>query len=66
MRTYLKSACKIIKKMSLKNEFSEIEYAVKPLMPQHIADQKVDLILHDFPRLQSVAGLRDLVTQLAY
>ena len=38
-----------MKKMSLKNEFRQIECAVKPLMPQHIADQKIDLIFHDFP-----------------
>ncbi len=35
-----------MKKISLKNEFKQIECAVKP--PQHIADQKVDLIFHDF------------------
>ena len=34
--------------MILKSEFRQIECAVKPLMPQHIADQKVDLIFHDF------------------
>ena len=37
-----------MKKMSLRNEFRQIECAVKPLVPQHIADQKVDLIFHDF------------------
>ncbi len=36
-----------MRKMSLKNEFRQIEYAVKP--PEYIADQKVDLIFHDFP-----------------
>ena len=36
-KSHLKSACKIMKKMSLKNEFRQIECAVKPLMPQHIA-----------------------------
>ncbi len=37
-----------MKEMSLKNGFREIEHIIKPLMQQHIADQKVDLIFHDF------------------
>ena len=44
--------------MILKSEFRQIEYAVKPLMPQHIADQKVDLIFHDFPPFAIVAEFR--------
>jgi hypothetical protein len=36
-------------KMSLNNDFKEIDHAAKPLIPHYIADQKVDLIFHDFP-----------------
>ena len=35
--------------MKLNNEVIQIEHAVKPLIPHYIADQKVDLIFHDFP-----------------
>lgn len=37
-----------MKKMSLKKEFKWIEYTFKSLIPHHIADQKVDLIFHDY------------------
>ena len=33
-----------MKKMILNSEFRQIECAVKPFMPQHIADQKVEPI----------------------
>ena len=51
----LKSACKIMKRMSLNNEFRQLECAGKPLIPHYIADQKVDLIFHDFPPFGIVA-----------
>jgi len=41
--------------MSLKKEFRQIERAVKSLMRHYIADQKVDLLLHDSPPFGIVA-----------
>ena len=41
--------------MSLKKEFRQIECDVKPLMPHYIADQKSDLIFHDFSPFGIVA-----------
>ena len=44
-----------MKKMSLRSKFREIECAIKPSIPHYIADQKIDLIFHDFPPFGIVA-----------